>query len=768
METSKNIAGTIVEVRKRDGRIVAFESSRIENAVTRAFKVAEEGGEESAARVAHIVLEELARLKQLSRDRRFLPSIELIQDVVEQVLMQEGFGKTAKAYILYRQKRAELRENRGIVSAEVRALAEESKKYFRNSLGEFIYYRSYSRWMPEKGRRETWVETVDRYISFMREQLQEKLDEPLYQELREGILKHEAMPSMRLLQFAGAPVRTTNVCAYNCSYIAPISFQDLSEIMYISMCGGGVGWSVESQNVQKFPQIELQSGKKFPLFVIPDSKEGWCDALAFGLRTWAEGADVIFDYSQIRPAGARLKTMGGRASGPEPLRRLLDFSRARILKRRGKRLTNLDVHDIICMIGDCVVAGGVRRSAMISLSDLDDEELRDAKKGAFYVTESQRMLANNSAVYRERPSSAEFMAEWLALMESGSGERGIFNRGILAKILPKRRLEVLREYAGYFDENGENIIGSIGTNPCGEIILQSKQFCNLSEIVARPEDTKEILLRKIRLATILGTFQSTLTQFPYLSREWREHCERERLLGVSITGQWDAPFLRESSVLAALRDEACKINEEFSARFGINPSTAVTCVKPSGTLSQMVDSSSGMHPRHSPYYIRRIRIAATDSLFKMLRDQGIPFYPEVGQTKETASTFVFEFPVKAPLGSVFKNDMTALEQLEYWKVVRQHYTEHNPSVTISISEGEWIAVANWVYKNWDIVCGLSFLPRDGHVYQLAPYEEIDAARYEEIKKRWEHIDFSKIMAYEKADEQDLKQELACVGGLCEI
>ena len=766
--STSNLTEAITEVRKRDGRIVPFDTSCILNAALRAMRASEEGSETGAKHVSEKVYEELLRIKKLSRDPRFLPSIELVQDVAEKMLMQEGFEKTAKAYILYREKRREMRESRGVIPVEVREIANKSKAYFRNPLGEFVYYRSYSKWIQEKGRRETWIETVDRYMNYMKGKLGNALSPELFTELREGILNHEAMPSMRLLQFAGDPADRTNVCVYNCSYIAPTCFKDLSEIMYISMCGGGAGWSVESQNIQKFPQIGMQNGEKLPAYIVPDSKEGWCDALSLGLTTWGEGKDIEFDYSLIRPAGARLKTMGGRASGSEPLRRLLDFSRDRIMRRQGKRLTNLDLHDIICMIGDCVVAGGVRRSAMISLSDLDDAELRDAKKGAFYVTDPQRMLANNSAVYREKPSSSEFMKEWLALMESGSGERGLFNRGILTNILPERRLKALGESPGYFDSSGNTLIGSIGTNPCGEIILQSKQFCNLSEIVARPEDTRESLLKKMRLATILGTFQSTLTHFPYLSPEWKEHCDRERLLGVSITGQWDAPSVRNSEMLAALKDEAVKVNEEFSEKFGVGPSTAITCVKPSGTLSQMVDSASGMHPRHAPYYIRRIRIAATDSLFKMLRDQGMPCHPEVGQTVENASTFVLEFPVKAPEGSIFKNDLSALEQLEHWKTVRGSYTEHNPSVTISVSEGEWIAVADWLYQNWDIVCGLSFLPRDNHVYRLAPYEEIDAEKYEELKKPWEHVDFSKIMAYERTDESDLKRELACAGGLCEI
>lgn len=524
------------------------------------------------------------------------------------------------------------------------------------------------------------------------------------------------------------------------------------------MCGTGVGWSVESRNIQALPQIKIQTGKKLPTHVIPDSKEGWADAFALGLKTWFDGKDVDFDYSLIRPSGARLKTMGGKASGPEPLRSLINFSRERILKRQGRHLTNLDAHDIICKIGECVVAGGVRRSAMISLSDLDDEAIRDAKKGQFYYTEPQRMLANNSAVYLTKPTAEEFMDEWVALMKSGSGERGIFNRGGLAQTLPKRRLT---QFKG-------GIYPAWGTNPCGEIILQSKQFCNLSEVVARAEDTEETLMKKMRIATILGTFQSTLTYFPYLSNEWKKNCEKERLLGVSITGQWDSKAARDPKILEKLRDYAVEVNKKYAKRFKMNPSTCITCVKPSGTVSQTVDCASGMHARHSPYYIRRVRIAATDSLFKMLRDQGVPYYPEVGQTIENATTYVLEFPVKAPTGAICKDDLSAIDQLEHWKVVKKHYTEHNPSVTISVGEDEWIRVANWLYENWDLIGGLSFLPRSNHVYQLAPYEEITKEKYEEMKKKLEHLDFSKIVTYESIDETELKKELACVGGTCEI
>lgn len=742
------------EVRKRDGRIVAFDQDRITSAIKKAMLAAgEDHPEVDAERVSDQVVNALAHKFTATH----LPSIEQIQDMVETQLMATGFTQTAKSYILYRNERARLREEKREVPEHVRDLAAESKKYFRNPLGEFIFYRTYSRWIEEENRRETWIETIDRYLDFMKENLGNKLTDAEYSEIREGILNQEAMPSMRLLQFAGKAARSTNVAAYNCSFIAPSKLQDFAEIMYISMCGTGVGFSVENQNVQQLPQIKKQGGEKLPTHVITDSKEGWADSLAFGMQTWFNGKDVEFDYSELRPAGARLKTMGGKSSGPDPIRSLLNFTRAKILKKQGRRLSNLDVHDVICKIGEIVVAGGVRRSALISLSDLDDIEMRDAKKGQFYTTEPQRSLANNSAVYNQKPSAAEFMDEWIALIKSGSGERGIFNRGGLAKTLPERRLKVLKGY-----------VGDLGTNPCGEIILQSKQFCNLSEVVCRAEDTEESLLRKVRLATILGTYQATLTKLPYLSKEWTENCETERLLGVSMTGQWDSVVAREPEVLNKLREEAIKINQEYSKRFKINESTCITCVKPSGNLSQTVDCASGLHPRHSKYYIRRVRIAHTDSLFKMLRDQKIPYHPEVGQSMETATTYVVDFPVKSPEGAVFKNNVTALELLEHWKTVKTKFTEHNPSVTISVGDEEWIAVADWLYENWEVIGGLSFLPRSNHVYQLAPYEEINVDQYQEMLEKFEGLDFSQIMAYEKRDETDLKKELACVGGVCEI
>ncbi len=764
----KPFSSTIEQIRKRDGKIVAFDLNQIESAVTKAFAATGEEINGFAETVAKKVLADLIKLRKVSNEDNFMPTVELIQDIVEEELMVNNFPKVAKAYILYRNERAEVRVKQGTVPEHVKKLATESKQYFKNTLSEFIYYRTYARWIEDEQRRETWVETVDRYIGFMKENIGAAISEEEYKELTAAILRQDVMPSMRLLQFAGNAARHTNVCAYNCSYIAPQSFQDLAEIMYISMCGTGVGWSVESQNVQRFPQIEIQTGKMLSRHTVEDSKDGWANALVLGMKTWAAGSDVEFDYSLLRPAGARLKTMGGKSSGPEPLMRLLDFTRRKMLGRQGKRLRNIDLHDIICMIGDCVVAGGVRRSAMISLSDLDDNEIRDAKKGQFYVTEPQRSLANNSAVYLKKPTSEEFLDEWTALIKSGSGERGIFNRGSLVKTLPERRLKVLREHEGYFDASGQHIIGSIGTNPCGEIILQSKQFCNLSEVVARPEDTEASLLQKVKLATLIGTYQSSLTHFPFLSKEWQKNCEEERLLGVSITGQWDCPEVRKDEVLKKLKAAAIVANVDYSKRMKKNPSTCITCVKPSGTVSQLVDCASGMHPRHAQYYIRRVRISATDSLFKMLRDQGLPYQPEVGQAFGSATTYVFEFPIKAPEGSIYKDDLSALDMLTHWKKVKELYTEHNPSVTVSVSENEWLAVANWVYEHWDIIGGLSFLPRSNHVYQLAPYEEIDSTRFEEMLKKFKDLDYSKIVTYEMADETEMKRELACAGGTCEI
>lgn len=967
----------ISTVRKRSGEVVSFDESKIANAISKVF-VSIERDPSNAGALASKVVGVLQ-----SKYGGKTPAVDDIHNLVEVILMAEGEFDAAKSYILYRSQRPKKKDM--VIPDKVKELAAESSKHFRNPFAEFVYLRTYARWIESEGRRETWVETVDRYMDFMRENSGDSISEKDYKDLRTGILTQTVMPSMRLLQFAGKAVRKTNLAAYNCSFIAPTRLKDFADILYVCMCGTGVGFSVESWSVQKLPQIEMQTGVKKPIYVIADSKEGWSDALLEGMETWYSGEDIVFDYSKLRPAGARLHTMGGRSSGPDPLKSLLDFTRTTILNKQGRRLSSLEVHDIICKIGEIVVSGGVRRSALISLSDLDDMEMRDAKKGQFYISEPQRSMANNSAIYYSKPSSTQFLGEWLALMKSGSGERGIFNRSNLSTTLPQRRVDLLgdkirflgtnpcvpyetpiltskghvpigslvgtevkvwngnewslvspvqtgteeptvivalsdgtslectpahnwilsdgtkkpafelvvgdklakfsmpvcetgsdtfsgdaysqgfysgdgnrdypfswvyppkysviprligtvsttesygrkrwdhgkmrdkyfvptngtKEYilnwlAGFLDAdgtavknensynvqawsinkeflleirlmltrvgvqakvvdateagitsmsdgrggkkdyhtkeckrillnatdletlisngmitnrlvlddchpnrdarrfvkvvsveptnetkdvfcfkepiNGTGTFNGIVTGQCGEIILQhSGGLCNLSEVVAREDDTEDTLVEKIRLATILGTFQSSLTNFPYVSSRWRKNAEEERLLGVSITGQWDCSVVRNASVLAKLKEVAISTNKKYAKKYGINESSAITCVKPSGTLSSVVDCSPGMHARHAPYYIRRVRVNTADPIFKMLRDQGVPYHPEVGQSLETATTMVLEFPIKSPDGAVFKSDISAIDQLEHWRLLKAHYTEHNPS-----------------------------------------------------------------------------------------
>jgi ribonucleoside-diphosphate reductase alpha chain len=757
---SKSELAKIKSIRKRSGEVVSFDLEIIVQAIMKAFEVTGEGQENEARIVANAVFKDLLVLREnlISKHKtaEFLPIVEIIQDMVEKELMKKKFTETAKRYILYRNRRSELRAAYGPVPDNVRKAVEESSKYFSSPYSEYIFYQFYSRWVPELGRRETWIETVDRYMAYMKENLGDSLFSKEYEEVRQGILNQDVCPSMRLLWSAGKACRDSNVWAYNCSYIAPTCTQDLGEIMYISMCGAGLGFAVEWENVQKFPQIKKQTNEKTTLHIVQDSKEGWADAFVFGLNAWFGGKDIKFDYSFIRPAGARLETAGGRASGPQPLMDLMEFAKRKILSKQGRRLSNLDMHDIICQIGLIVVAGGVRRSALISLSELEDIEMRDAKKGQFYLTEGQRSMANNSAVYNSKPSAEEFLNEWTALVKSKSGERGIFNRAGLEKQLPARRWEAIKNER------------QIGLNPCGEIYLRSKQFCNLTSIVIRPNDTVETLKKKMELATILGTYQSTLTNFGYLSKKWKENCEEERLLGVSLTGYYDNPTIRNDKVLDTLREYSIEVNKKFAKRFKINPSTAITCVKPHGNSGQLLGVGSGMHPWYAPYFVRRVRISHTDPLLQMAKDQGVPCLPEVGQSAESATTYVLEFPVKAPKGAIFKDDVSALELIKEWKRLKEHFVEHNPSATIYVGPGEWLAVGNFVYENWDYIGGLSFLPRSEHVYQLAPYETISKEEYERRAKAIDKIDFSKLFQYESTDNTTGAKEFACVSGLCEV
>ena len=627
---------------------------------------------------------------------------------------------------------------------------------YRTPYQQFIFYQFYARWHDDLGRRETWEEAVTRFMFYMQSVLGAKLTDREYEDVKDAIYNQDICPSMRLLWSAGEAVDKTNVCAYNCAYIAPTNWRDIAEIMYVSMCGAGCGFAAEQANVSKFPKVKKQTGTKLPTIMVQDSREGWCDAFLAAVTAWTSGNDVELDYSLVRPAGTKLITMGGRASGPQPLIDLMTYAREKILSRQGERLSTLDVHDIICQVGLIVVAGGVRRSALISLSELSDHEIRDSKKGKFWVDNGQRAMANNSGVYETKPSIGDFLEEWTALVTSGSGERGIFNRGEILNQVPERRAKALA---------GQK---QIGMNPCGEIYLRSKQFCNLTSIVVRPGDDMPALLRKMRLATIVGTYQATLTNFRYLSDEWSKNCQAEQLLGVSITGYYDNDIVRNDANLEALRKEAIAVNKRFAERFGVNQSTAITCVKPHGNSGQLLGVGSGMHPWFSKYFIRRVRISVHDPLFQFAKDQGIPAVPEVGSTAATATTFVLEFPVKAPDGAITSSEVTALEMLHEWKRLKIHFTEHNPSVTIYASDDEWLSIADFVYKNWDIVGGLSFLPRNNHVYELAPYEAITEEKYLKLVEKLGEIDFSKLTNYETSDHTTGAKELACVGGACEV
>jgi ribonucleoside-diphosphate reductase alpha chain len=763
---NKKEINKIRNIRNREGEIISFNLEKIVDAVNKAFSATLEGTEKDAQSVANKVFHKLLHLKEGKKGEKFTPTVELIQDLVEAHLMDLGFHATAKSYILYRSKRAELRREVGIVPSENKKIFDESSSYFVSSYEEFIFFRTYSKWQDDLGRRETWVETVDRFMAYMKENLGKKLSEKDFKEVQKGILKQEVCPSMRLLWSAGEACQKSNVWAYNCSFIAPATWQDLGEVMYILMCGAGLGFSVESETVQKFPQIRRQTGKKLATHVVEDSKEGWADAYVLACKTWADGYDLDFDYSKIRPAGSRLKTAGGRASGPQPLIDLINFTKTKILARQAKRLTNIDLHDIICQIGLIVVAGGVRRSALISLSDIDDEAMRKSKQGQFWIDNGQRSMANNSAVYSQKPSASEFLNEWIELIKSGTGERGIFNRGGLMTQLPKRRIENWKK-AGIIDDQNV-IVGLPGSNPCGEITLRSKQFCNLTSIVVRPKDDVEELKRKVRLSTILGTYQATLTHFGYLSKEWKENCEEEALLGVSITGYYDNKTIRNAEVLRELRDESIRVNKEYAKKFEINHATCITTVKPHGNSGQLLYVGSGMHPWYGKYFIRRVRIATNDPLFALIKDQGVPSKAEVGYSTANSSVAVLEFPIKAPEGAITRNEISAIDLLEEWKKLKVNYIEHNPSVTIYVGSDEWIKVANFVYENWDIVGGLSFLPRSEHVYQLAPYEEISKEEYEKKIKEIKHIDFSKLMYYEQEDNTIGSKEFACVSGVCSI
>ena len=626
---------------------------------------------------------------------------------------------------------------------------------------EFIHLSRYSRWLPKEGRRETWRETVTRYFDFFQEHLKQSckysLDKSLREELEDAVIHLKIMPSMRCLMTAGEALKRENIAGYNCSYVAVDRPQAFDEILYVLMNGTGVGFSVERQFVSNLPTVADEFHPSDTTIVVQDSKLGWAKAFKELVAMLYHGQIPKWDLSKVRPAGAPLKTFGGRASGPEPLRRLFEFTKEIFQNAHGRKLSSIECHDIVCKTAEIVVVGGVRRSALISLSNLSDDRMRDAKSGQWWIDNGQRALANNSACYTEKPDIGIFMDEWKALYDSKSGERGIFNRESAKKIAEKNE----RRDVGH----------DFGTNPCSEIILRSREFCNLSEVVVRPDDTEDTLLNKVRLATILGTFQSTLTNFKYVSKDWKKNCIEERLLGVSLTGildnKWTAGKLPGLDVLLKnLKQMSVDTNKEWSNKLKINQSAAITCVKPSGTVSQLVDSASGIHARHNPYYIRTVRGDKKDPLTKMMVEQGFPAEDDVMKPNDTT---VFSFPIKCSPDAVFRQDLTAIEQLELWKTYQVHWCEHKPSVTISVKEEEWIEVGAWVYKNFDLMSGVSFLPYSEHTYKQAPYQDCNEKEYKDLMNKMPtSVDWNKLSQYEKSDMTVGSQELACSAGSCEI
>ena len=626
--------------------------------------------------------------------------------------------------------------------------------YLPTDYQTFIATSRYARWIEEEGRRETWGETVSRYMENIVKPVAG--DDSYIKDIEQAILSLEVMPSMRSLMTAGPAAARDNTCMYNCSYLAVDDPKSFDEAMFILLCGTGVGFSVERQCIDKLPEVPTLFDSD-TIVMVKDSKEGWAKAFRQVLALLWAGEIPKWNVDKVRPAGARLKTFGGRASGPAPLIDLFNFAVSTFKEAQGRKLSSIECHDLMCKVGEIVVVGGVRRSAMISLSNLSDDRMRHAKSGKWYEQNPHRGLANNSVAYSEKPDSMSFMREWMALVESGSGERGIFNR------------QAAKVQAGLNGRRKSD--AEFGTNPCSEIILLPSQFCNLSEVVIRATDTLKDLERKVRLATILGTIQATYTKFPYLRKIWEKNTSDERLLGVSLTGIMDNPLMTTANsgldkTLRHLKDVAINTNAEWAERLGIPVAAAITCVKPSGTVSQLVDSASGIHARHSPYYIRTVRGDNKDPLTQFMIDQGIPNEPESQKPEQTT---VFSFPVKSPEGAVCTPDTTALEQLEMWLMYQRHWCEHKPSVTINVKKDEWFEVGAFVYKNFDEMSGVSFLPFDDHTYQQAPYQDCSKADYETLLSVMpEKIDWTELSNYEKEDTTVSMQTMACSGDSCEL
>tara|TARA_Y100000310_G_scaffold53860_1_gene49397 strand:+ start:280 stop:2190 length:1911 start_codon:yes stop_codon:yes gene_type:complete len=626
---------------------------------------------------------------------------------------------------------------------------------------EYIHKSRYARWLETENRRENWEETVKRYFDFFENHLKGKTGiKKERKELEQAVLNMEIMPSMRALMTAGPALERDNVAGYNCAYLAVNKPRAFDECLFILMCGTGVGFSVERREVEKLPEVPDELFDTDTTLHVADSKIGWAKAYKELISMLYSGQIPKWDMTRIRPAGERLKTFGGRSSGREPLDNLFRFTVEIFQSAKDRKLSSIECHDIMCKIAEIVVVGGVRRSALISLSNLTDERMRNAKTGQWWLDNTQRALSNNSVSYTEKPDVGIFLKEWMALIASKSGERGIFNR-----VAAKKQVEKLGDRR---DSNH-----NFGTNPCSEIILRDKQFCNLTEVVIRPNDTSDTLKEKVRLATILGTWQATLTDFRYLSKEWKTNCEEEALLGVSLTGIMDNEYTNGTNVegslsglLNDLKEVAIDTNKKVAKQLGINPSAAITCVKPSGTVSQLVDAASGIHARHSPHYIRTVRGDKKDPLCQFLVDKGVPHESDVTKPDHT---WVFSFPIRTAPNAICRNDKTAIEQLEFWKLYQEYWCEHKPSVTITVKESEWIDVGAWTFRNFDMISGISFLPYSDHSYKQAPYQECTENEYLEIlNKMPEVFDWDELSKYELEDATRSSHEYACAGDKCEI
>lgn len=745
-------------IRKRDNRLVDFEPGRIRRAIDLCFQAVD-------ADTYHYHKYDLDELTFRALNiiaAKHAEDVESIQDIVETVLMSAGEFEAAKAYILYRAERARIRDQ-DPVTPEIQSIFDESAQYFPTPLQQFQFYDKYSRFDYDKGRRETWPETVNRTVDFLQDLVRENVDgqtndtmtlENTWERIRSAILRMESMPAMRLLAMAGPAARRQNLCGFNCSFVPVDSIDAFAEALLISMSGCGVGFSVEKRHVNKLGKIKKQHYEPDRKLTVEDTTEGWVESVRYCLQQWFDGYDVEIDYSQIRPAGTPLKIKGGRASGPDPLRNALQFARGLILDRQESYLRPLDAHDIMCQIGNAAVSGGVRRSAMISLFDVDDMEMANCKVGDFETYNSQRWNANNSAILPEEGiTQTQFLKIWTAMLDSGRGEPGFVSRQAMKNTMSPRR----------------EFRPDMGTNPCGEIVLRPMQLCNLSIAVARSDDTYETLKDKVEVATIIGTIQCLMTNFPGMRQEWVQNQIDERLLGVDITGQRDCPLLEDPTVLRNLRDHAIETNKIWAKRFNINQSAAVTTVKPSGNSAVLLDCASGIHGRWAAYYERNVRVGATSSMYKILRDANVPLQPENGQeTWAEPTTYVATFLVAAPEGTPTRNDLSALDQVEYWKHVKQNWTEHNPSVTITYKGDEIMGLMDWVWKNIDILGGMAFLPHQDIQMAKLPYVEISQEEFEIRSLTKPVINFAKLMQYEHTDMTTAAQELACLGSSCDI